>query len=80
VSESKLPTFHIDTQFAVALLSPIGSTLDEMNARLSQYAGRMPLSDTDRAVIARASEAISAAGETVHALIAERRTESRSRA
>ena len=77
MSELTLPKFHIDTQYAVALLGPIGITLDELTARLAQYAGRMLLSVADRAAIARASEAISAAGETIHVLLNERRSDSR---
>ena len=80
MSESTLPKFHIDTQYAVALLGPIGTTLDELTARLTQYAGRMPLSDADRVAVARATEAVGAAGETVHDLVADRRSASGGRA
>ena len=73
MSESRLPKFHIDEQYAVALLSPIGNTLDELTARLTQYVSRMPLSDADRDAIARAREAVNLAASAVHTLAAERR-------
>jgi hypothetical protein len=72
VSESRLPKFHIDEQYAVALLGPIGNTLVELTARLTQYVSRMPLSDADRDAIARAREAVDLAAGTVHTLAAER--------
>ena len=73
MSESRLPKFHIDEQYAVALLAPIGNTLDELTARLTQYVSRMPLSDADRDAITRAREAVNLAAKTVHTLGAERR-------
>jgi hypothetical protein len=79
VSDSRLPKYHIDQQYAIALLGPVDYALDELTARLSLYVSRLPLSDADRDAIARGRDAVKHAHEAVHTLVAERREASRSK-
>ncbi len=50
--------YHIDEQYADALLRPIGLTLAELDERLTQYVDRLYLADGDRARVEQARELI----------------------
>ncbi len=67
-----LPRFHLGQQYALALLGPISSALGELEARLTQYVERMPMSDDDRAATFQAQSAVAQARAQVERLAAGR--------
>lgn len=53
--------YHLSPQSAPVLLAPIGGTLGDLEARLTQYAERVPMPDADRETVSRAIEIVSQA-------------------
>lgn len=50
--------FHLGPQTAKSLLGPVEARLLELEARLTQYVERIPMSDADREVISRARQSV----------------------
>ncbi len=66
VKENEMPKelsspYHLSPQSAPVLLAPIGGTLGELEARLTQYVERVPMPDVDRETVARALDAVAQA-------------------
>ena len=53
--------YHLSPQSALVLLAPIGGTLGDLEARLAQYVGRVPMPDADRETLSRALEIVTQA-------------------
>ena len=62
--------YHIDEQYADALLRPIGATLAELDERLTQFVDRLYLADGDRARVEQARELIADTRNRLRRLVA----------
>jgi hypothetical protein len=50
--------YHIREQQADALLAPVAATLDDLDARLTQYVERLRMPEADRAAVAKARDVV----------------------
>jgi hypothetical protein len=62
--------YHLAPQSAVALLGPIEASLAELEARLTQFIERIPMSDADRETVARARGIVAEDRAKIAALVA----------
>ncbi len=69
-----LPPYHLGQQYASALLRPVAASLADLEARLTQYVERMPMSDDDRAAMFAAQSAVAQAKAEVERLAQRRQS------
>lgn len=69
--DRRRPRYHIGDQEVSALLPPIVAALGEIEARLSQYADRLHMSDADRSRVAAARDAVGDARTRVDRILVQ---------
>ena len=65
--------YHIDTQYAFALLAPMAAELEVLEARAAHYRNHLRLPDTDRALLEAAQATLTRAREELDRLAGEAR-------